>query len=388
MLDAPSAGSAPGSAGSAPGSAGTARGSGGTARGSGGTGQRWLLAYGAALTALGLVNIFALTLIPAHALTVCLARRHADSPAGPAVPAPRRPGRRAGRSPLAGWLAAAAVALTVTAPVDWFAWQQRGAQQWLKSPDLTMLSKLHFLIGPATLVGLALLIVACGLAWSMLAGRARISANWPGQMVCLCVPWLLLPPAILISVSLIQPVYTLRYVLFCLPAAAIIGGASLAALGRWVGPAALALVVVLAVPAQVTDRRTAAHGDNIRLADREVAAAYQPGDAVLYVSQDARYMAAAYPYGLPSLRNIGLAQGRVLSGTLAGTYLPHPAIHRRLARVRRVWVVAVGIHPLAHLPLLHGLHFHLVRQYHPSDIWLLLYRHPVRTPSQPSRPAR
>ena len=182
--------------------------------------------------------------------------------------------------------------------------------------------------------------------------------------------------------------YTLRYILFCLPALALIGGAGLAALGRGWARSALALVVVLALPGQIADRHTAAHGDNVRLADREVAAAYHHGDAVLYVSRAARYMAAAYPYGLPELRNIWLASGKIPSGTLAGTYLPRPVIHQRLARVHRVWVVAVGAHPLANLPLLHGLHFRLVRQYHPSDIWLLLYWHHVLPPPPSAQSVR
>jgi mannosyltransferase len=355
--------------------------------------HRWLAAYGLALTVLGLVNFFALTLIPAHALTVWLARRPAHRPGRPAGapaggPAASSSGQTRGRPPRTGWLTAAAVAVVVASPVVWFAWQQRNAQGWLKSPGLDMLVKLHFLVGSVFLLGFLALIVAVSVTRTGRAGRGQVRACWPGPFVALCVPWLLLPPAILISASLIQPVYTLRYILFCLPAVALIGGAGLATLGRWVGPVALALIVVLALPGQIVARHTAAHGDNVRLADREVAAAYRPGDAVLYVSRDARYMAAAYPYGLSELRNIWLASGKIPSGTLAGTYLPRPVIHQRLARLHRVWVVAVGIHPLAQLPLLHGLHFRLVRQYHPSDIWLLLYWHQVLPPSQPAQPPR
>jgi mannosyltransferase len=350
--------------------------------------RRWLLAYGLALAAVGLVNFFALTLIPAHATTVWLARRPASGGLA-RRPASGRLARLPASSGLArGWLAAAAVAVAVASPVAWFAWQQRNAQEWLKPPGLVMLAKLHYLIGSVFLVGLLALVVAGSVALSKWAGRARTQASWPSQLVALCVPWLVLPPAILISASVIQPVYTLRYIVFCLPAVALIGGAALAALGRWLGPVALALAVVLALPGQIIDRRTAAHGDNIRLADREVAAAYRPGDAVLYVSRDARYMAAAYPYGLPELRNVWLASGRIPSGTLAGTYLPRPVIHERLARVHRVWVVAVGKHPLDHLPLLHDLHFRLARQYHPSDIWLLLYWHQVLPPPPPSAPGQ
>src|SRR5580704_11601584 len=45
--------------------------------GAGGSRRGWLSAYGLALTCLGLVNIFGLTLIPAHGLTVALSLRRA-----------------------------------------------------------------------------------------------------------------------------------------------------------------------------------------------------------------------------------------------------------------------------------------------------------------------
>ena len=72
--------------------------------------RRWLLGYGLVLAALGLVNFFALTLIPAHALTVWLARRKDRGRARPAavpagVPPPGPPATaRPGRCWPSGWL--------------------------------------------------------------------------------------------------------------------------------------------------------------------------------------------------------------------------------------------------------------------------------------------
>ena len=180
----------------------------------------------------------------------------------------------------------------------------------------------------------------------------------------------------LLAGSLIQPVYTLRYVLFIVPALALLAGPALAVLGRVAGTIALALVLLIAVPAQLAVRRPGAHGDNIRMADAIVAAARRPGDAVLYASTGARNMAAAYPDGLAALRNIALDRAPIPSGTLAGTYLPAPAVRRRLAGVRRVWVVEVSREAgPQRLPLLQGLRFRIVRKWHVSDIWLMLYRH-------------
>jgi mannosyltransferase len=325
--------------------------------------RRWLTGYGAAVTALGMVNIFGLVIIPAHGLTVLLASRRA------------RAAGTGGRGLRRGWLAAVAAAVAVTSPVLVYAWQQQGAQEWLKPPSLSMLAKLPNLIGSPFLGGALLLVIIGGVATSRAAGRA--AAGWPGRLPALCLPWLLMPPAILILLSFVHPVYTLRYVLYCLPAVAVLAGAGLAALGWRTGLVALAVVIGIAVPGQLNARRPAAHGDNIRRADRIIAENRQPGDAVLYTGRDARYMAAAYPFGLPELRNVALKRTKNASATLAGTYLHGPHLrHRLMTRVHRLWVVSVGA-DRQHLRIMAGLDYRLVRVYQTSDLWLSLYVHRI-----------
>ena len=289
--------------------------------------------------------------------------------------------------PVSGWLAAACVAAAVASPLFVLAWQQRAAEKWLKTPGRGTLADLRDLVGPSALVSVILLIIGCGILLSAVGRRGRLRAGWPAALPALCLPWLLLPPAVLLAGSLIQPVYTLRYVLFIVPAVALLAGPALAVLGRVAGTIALALVLLIAVPAQLAARRPGAHGDNIRMADTIVAAARRPGDAVLYASTGARNMAAAYPDGLAALRNIALDRAPIRSGTLAGTYLPAPAVRRRLAGVRRVWVVEVSREAgPQRLPLLQGLRFRIVRKWHVSDIWLMLYRHRHRHPHSHHHP--
>lgn len=352
--------------------------------GAGGSRRGWLAAYGLALTGLGLVNIFGLALIPAHGLTVALAARRQGGQGPGDRPAGGRPvgGLRPGSRLLCGWLAAAGAAIALVSPLCWLAWQQRAPENWLKTPGIGTLAVLPDLVGPPALAGVVLLIIACGILLSAVGGRARIRADWlpwlPAlpALPALCLPWLLLPPAMLLTGSLIQPVYTLRYILFVLPALALIAGTALAAFGRVAGALALAIVVLVAFPAQLQARWRGAHGDNIAMADAIVAAARRPGDAVLYASTGARNMPAAYPDGLAALRNIALDRGPVPSGTLAGTYLPAPAVRGRLASVHRVWVVEVRKDSMPlRLPLLQGTGFRLVRKWRTSDIWLMLYRH-------------
>src|SRR5437016_3385171 len=74
---------------------------------------RWLAAYGACLALLGVMNLFALLLIAAHAVTVALAWWCGAD-------------RQAVRSMVLGWLAAAAAAAALVSPITVLAWAQRG----------------------------------------------------------------------------------------------------------------------------------------------------------------------------------------------------------------------------------------------------------------------
>ncbi len=118
----------------------------------------------------------------------------------------------------------------------------------------------------------------------------------------------MLPPALLIGISFVQPLFVSRYVLYCVPAVALLVGAGLAALGRIAGPAALVVIALLGLSTQLHVRAPNGHGDNIRGVDRIIVQYRQPGDAVIYVGQDANYFTAAYPYGLAQLDNIAQAK--------------------------------------------------------------------------------
>ena len=152
-------------------------------------------------------------------------------------------------------------------------------------------------------------IMAAALAVTALAGWSRFRAAWPGRLAALGLPWLVVPPALLIAGSQLQPVYTFRYIVFCEPAVALLIGAGLAALGRVAGPIALALIVLAGLPAQLGERGPDGHSDNIRAMDQIIAQQARPGDAVLYPQGPGMTsFAAAYPYGLARLRNLTAGQ--------------------------------------------------------------------------------
>jgi mannosyltransferase len=331
--------------------------------------SRWLTGYALCLAALGFMDIFGLLLITAHAVTVglrCLRLAGGTGGVGGA-------GRRAARSLAIGWLAAAVAGVALASPVLVLGYVQRGTLSWLAPPGLGAIEGLRQLVGSSTMADVVIVAIIGGVVVSAVVGRARLRANWPESVPALCLPWLILPPAILLAASLVTPVYTLRYVLLCIPAIALLAGAGLASLGWLAGTAALAVIALLGVPTQLSVRTADGHGDNIRRADRIVADNRRPGDAVLEFK--AENFAQAYPYGIGQLIPVAQAETPIQSATLVGTFLPDPVVRQRLTRVWRVWVIEYG-HPTP-LVILNGLHFRLVHAWRTSDIWLFLYAHPA-----------
>jgi mannosyltransferase len=325
-----------------------------------------LVGYAVCLGVMGLLNVFSLLLIGAHAITVALAGRSGRSRSG---------------WPLAvAWLAAAAGAFVIASPVLALGYNQRGTLRWLTTPQLvSTVTGLRKLIGPADMVIALVLAAAIGLLLTAGGGRAALRAAWPARLLELSVPWLVLPPLVLIGISYLSPVYTFRYVLFCAPAAALLGGAGLASLRwpasgtlAWIPAAAgFALVAVLGIPAQQAARAPDGHGTNIRAANAIVAAHRRPGDAVLYIGNDSKYFPAAYPSGFAALDDIAQRKTPSQAANLVGTDYRASVIRLRLARVPRVWVVRIGSYPRDRQ--LDGLDFRLIGSWHTSDIWLLLY---------------
>ena len=133
------------------------------------------------------------------------------------------------------------------------------------------------------------------------------------------MPWLLLPPVLLIVASEIKPVYVPRYVVFCLPALALLAGAGLAALGRCWRIAALSVLALLTLPMQQAIRQPCGPRRQHQGRRTVVQAQAKPGDAVLYFRPGFRDFGAVYPYGFTRLRDIGLQESAVAAGNLSGT---------------------------------------------------------------------
>jgi mannosyltransferase len=325
----------------------------------------WLTGYAACLAALGYMHPFALLLVPAHAVPMARAwLRRADGTTG--------------RSLAPGWLAAAVGAVALASPLIAESATQHVSLSWMRNPATLSIIDLTNLIGPRQIAAAAGLAVLGAIAAGAVAGRARLQASWPGDLLALCLPWLILPAAILIGISLISPVYVFRYILFCAPAAALLVGAALAAIGWTAGTAAFAIITMLAVPAQLQVRSADGHGDDIRAADQIVAENMRPGDVILYKTFG-EPIGAAYPYGLGQLRNVEVAGTPVQSGTLGGMWARAHVIRHWIAEASGVWLVQLtpvqSDSPHDPRRLLRKLDFRLIRTWHAAGIRLSLYVH-------------
>lgn len=329
--------------------------------------RRWLVGYAACMAALGWVNVLALFLVAAHAVTVALA-------------ALREENRAVARRLAVGWLAAAVAAFVATSPVIALSYAQRAAVAWIGPPTFHMLTFLPTLISPLPngraydalfVVG----IVACiglGLLVSGVGGRVRLAQRWPAGLLEVILPWLLAPGMALIIVSFIKPLYFTRYILFSVPALALLAGAGIVALGVIAGPTMMVVLALAGLSAQQAVRTPAGHGENIRRADKIVAARARPGDAVIFYNPSEESLVAAYPYGFAQLENIGQAKTPAESETLTGIPAPVAVIRHRAAIAQRVWLVDFK-HQVPLYNDINGLGFVLVHQWRSGDLWLYLY---------------
>jgi len=208
----------------------------------------------------------------------------------------------------------------------------------------------------------------------------------------LCLPWLVVPPVALLLESFLSPVYTQRYIIFCIPAAALIVAVALAGLARMPGPgrlglalsvAAFLLIATLGIGAQIQYRQPWGHVDDIREADLIIGATARPGDGVMYALPSFLPVSHAYQDGLGRLPNIQIGEAAIPSGTLAGTTVGPDVLRQRISHLKRLWVIQVsGFTPDRRT--LAGLHLRLSWTWQISDLWLQLYvRDPPRHAGRP-----
>lgn len=300
--------------------------------------------YGGALAALAYANLFALLIAAAHGGYVVLCR-----------------------GPVWRWCGAAAAALIAVGPLAWLASRQTAQIGWISRPgpaEAGMLAvQLFGDLGAAHPAWLGVAPLAWALTLFGIAGGLRgvrrdryadLRAVDDGDgrrageraLLALVLPWLLVPPAVLLAASwTAHPVYVFRYVLVCVPAAALLAGAGLAALPLRAVPYRVVVVAVLtawiglSIPGQLTSRGTAGRQDDPRPVMALLASAVRPGDGVLFAPAKVRKYAVVYPEIFGLLDDVALARPPQRDGSFGGREVRSRVLAARVAGLRTLWVV-------------------------------------------------
>nr|WP_324605167.1 hypothetical protein [Streptomyces sp. NRRL WC-3549] len=254
--------------------------------------KRGWAAYCCAVLMCGWLNWLALLILPAHLVTLVWTR--------------------AARGVWARWATASAVAISGTLPLILFSMRQSAQVSWI--PPLTW----HMLIGPAVLLavgGLGCLLAGPG------AGRLSVAS--------VGLPLLAVPQMGLIGLSLFQPLFVDRYILFSLLGLAILIGGALGAAVRvvaqwspkaslWTLPVILAVAMIALLPQSLAKRSPASRVDDVLAAAAQTRQLKRDGDGVLFIPSARRDTRLVSPEAFTGLHDIALATSPKDSGTLKG----------------------------------------------------------------------
>lgn len=280
---------------------------------------RWLTGYAVLIALLGWFNVLGLLLLAAHAVTVVLLR----------------PGRRV----VVHLLLAQAAGIAAVVPLLILASAQSSAVgdaapvtattlfnyfTWLLTPGQdTLPLALKLLLTLTALAALALLVVH------------RRTA--PSLALAVGVPWLAVPPLLLMAVSLGHPLFAYRYLLFCLPALALL----LATAATVVPPRQqLLLALLAAVPlaaSHLAIRQEDSRQWDTRAVIRTLRIHDAPGDAVLFSGARCGLIATAFKEAFTGRPDLGTARTAAGFGALDNLPADPDLLQRRLAHTPRVW---------------------------------------------------
>ncbi|WP_433398685.1 glycosyltransferase family 39 protein [Streptomyces sp. CA-146814] len=275
------------------------------------------VAYGGTVAVSGLLNWLSLLILPAHLVTLL--------------------GCRAGRGTGRRWTAAAVAAVACVLPLVLFSRSQSAQVSWI--PPLTW----HMLIGPA-------ILLAIGGAGALL--ERRCPHPRPGRLSAAAVglPLLAVPQLGLVGLSLIQPLFLDRYVLFSLLGLALLIGVAIGAAVRavarrrpraapWVLPVVVAVAMAALLPQSLAKRSPSSRVDDVLAVAADVRRMKSPGDVVLFIPAARRDTALVSPDAFSGLQDIALARSPEESATLKGTEARPDRIRSAMLAHHRILLV-------------------------------------------------
>ncbi|GID92829.1 glycosyltransferase family 39 protein [Amorphoplanes digitatis] len=289
------------------------------------TWRRWYW-YGAGVILAGLVHIVTLTVLPAHAFFLW------------------RAFRTGGDLRLLRWSAGACLAVTVALPLAAKGSDQSSVISWIRADATAVMTLPERIFGSwqVAVVVLAGALLATILLWPVRRGP-----------IVLLLSWALFPPIFCYVTFPILHLFLHRYLLFTVPAWALLAAALGFALVRFAGPVRAripvslsALLVVAAVlvvggPGQRAARHSPVYGEpDFRAAARAVLAAAAPGDGIVYagVTRNGR---RAFDYEtrqsvLP--RDVLVERSSQQNGTFGAQECADPGIC--VGVTKRIWLVS------------------------------------------------
>ncbi|MFE6833378.1 hypothetical protein ACFVFI_00835 [Streptomyces sp. NPDC057705] len=174
-------------------------------------------------------------------------------------------------------------------------------------------------------------------AYGVVGGAALLLARGAAKdLVRVALPLTLLPPGLLMVISLLHPWYVDRYVLYALAGPALLAGARLAAArGWWPWALAGALLVPFGIWS-VWLRTPESRKDDVLAVAAAVRERARPGDAVVFMPSRRREWLLSSPETYAELRDLALDRTPAASHSLQGTELPPDRIRSALLASPRV----------------------------------------------------
>lgn len=223
------------------------------------------------------------------------------------------------------WCRAATAVVRALLPLVIVSQQQSAQVAWLKTPNA------------GQLCGVLVLVLA-GAACATVPVRP-LGGLGPRQ---LALPLPAVPPAVLLLVSYVHPLYHDRYILYCHTGLALLIGAAADRLLRTVPrPKAVAAVVTLAtmaalLPSWLALRTPRVHQDDTNAVSAAVGSMSRPGDGVLFLPAQRRESRLTHPRDFAGRPDLALGQDPVSSGTLHGIERAPEEVRARMLTVDRI----------------------------------------------------
>ncbi|MFG2025970.1 glycosyltransferase family 39 protein [Streptomyces sp. NPDC048825] len=255
--------------------------------------------YGALVLMACLLHEFAVLALAAHALAVPLAAR-----------------RR--------WSLATLPAVVMLVPVAVLSTRQSQQVAWIG----------YDIVAYVSFVATAAVALVCARALPHRGGPRTVDLR------TLALALLITPTAVLMLLSVLQPLYVDRYVLYGNAGLALLIGAALHRLGRtrWIRVAAAALVLAL-IPSTLHLRDTASRVDDVTSIARTIEQLGEPGNGVLFMPLRRRVWSLPFPHAVSGLRDLALDRSPVASRTLYGTEVSASVIRARMLDMTRIVTV-------------------------------------------------